>query len=142
MSTKKIFMFFIVFLIVIASTSIASAADDTVTVGGIDFKLPDGFTENSTYSDTAFEQNHEIERDFNTYVNGNDEIQFYVKTSVDGTEYTDLEPGNEDVEKTIGNVTGYYNSDIDGLKCFTYIEDGKMVSILTTDDDYFSEVMM
>ena len=123
----------------------SSSDAGVVTIDGIDFNIPDGFSE---------EKNLAIDGDVNetngvqyttwgkTYVNDENKVISIGVATYDGVEVTDEMPqyiGGDKV--TINGVDGYeYNvASYDG---FTFAKDGKLIIISTNDGDLLQDVVV
>lgn len=130
-----------------------------ITVGGIDFNIPAGFTENETYTidnetsdddyyvSTAGYEDDSKDNAIYIYIgeykdyNMTDDVLAYVMDSYDYE------------KKTINGHSGYLlkdNStsseslmDVDeSIYMFSYVQDAKMVIIGATDESYFSDIIV
>ena len=123
----------------------SSSDAGVVTIDGIDFNIPDGFSE---------EKNLAIDGDVNetngvqyttwgkTYINDENKVISIGVATYDGVEVTDEMPqyiGGDKV--TINGVDGYeYNvASYDG---FTFAKDGKLIIISTNDGDLLQDVVV
>ena len=123
----------------------SSSDAGVVTIDGIDFNIPDGFSE---------EKNLAIDGEVNetegvqyttwgkTYVNDENKVISIGVATYDGVEVTDEMPqyiGGDKV--TINGVDGYeYNvASYDG---FTFAKDGKLIIISTNDGDLLQDVVV
>ena len=128
-------------------SDLTGSSSDTgvVTIDGIDFNIPDGFSE---------EKNLAIDGDVNetngvqyttwgkTYINDENKVISIGVATYDGVEVTDEMPqyiGGDKV--TINGVDGYeYNvASYDG---FTFAKDGKLIIISTNDGDLLQDVVV
>lgn len=151
-----------IFCVVVAGALILSGGGDQVaTVGGIDFNVPEGFTENEDYS-----MDHEYYEESDFYESytalEEDSGQNVILVSV-----IELEKGSVDEDfiayladslngrrKTINGHSGYIanvNSlagyvplldNGDDLYGFFYEENGKMIIIASNDTSYFEDVII
>lgn len=123
----------------------SSSDAGVVTIDGIDFNIPDGFSE---------EKNLAIDGEVNetegvqyttwgkTYINDENKVISIGVATYDGVEVTDEMPqyiGGDKV--TINGVDGYeYNvASYDG---FTFAKDGKLIIISTNDGDLLQDVVV
>lgn len=135
------YIFALIVIMTVLGTVTLVSADDNVNVAGIDFNIPEGFEENTTYTGQVYSDGDYVDVEYNTYTDGSDSIEIMVKTAPEGKEYTSLEPGEGDYSKTINGIDGYYNDDIEGYECFTFIKDGKNISVLSNNGDLIEKVI-
>lgn len=134
--TKKILLALSLALIAIVMAS-AVSADEKVTIDGIDFNIPEGYTE-----DVDSEVVNETETDDGvTYVsngkffdNGNYTMLLLVADYGDAnaTEaaFAEVEGENLTIQNTTGKLV-----DLGFLKIYAYLEDGKLVTLTTDGPD-------
>ena len=134
--TKKILWALSLALIAIVMAS-AVSADEKVTIDGIDFNIPEGYTE-----DVDSEVVNETETDDGvTYVsngkffdNGNYTMLLLVADYGDAnaTEaaFAEVEGENLTIQNTTGKLV-----DLGFLKIYAYLEDGKLVTLTTDGPD-------
>ena len=152
---KKIIAIFALLILAVSVSAVSafglsdltgSSSDaGVVTIDGIDFNIPDGFSE---------EKNLAIDGDVNetngvqyttwgkTYINDENKVISIGVATYDGVEVTDEMPqyiGGDKV--TINGVDGYeYNvASYDG---FTFAKDGKLIIISTNDGDLLQDVVV
>ena len=133
---KKIVLTLSLALIAIVMAS-AVSADEKVTIDGIDFNIPEGYTE-----DVDSEVVNETETDDGvTYVsngkffdNGNYTMLLLVADYGDAnaTEaaFAEVEGENLTIQNTTGKLV-----DLGFLKIYAYLEDGKLVTLTTDGPD-------
>lgn len=143
---KRIFAVLSIFLVVMigcayAADSTDSSNNNTVTISGLNFTIPEGFTEdvdeevvNESGSDEGY-----------TYVSNErmfEDDDNLVLISVSTFDQNITEDYIKDVgeKTTINNVTGYLE-DMGFLALFSYIEDGKLVVITANDKNVIEEVL-
>ena len=134
--TKKILLALSLALMAIVMAS-AVSADEKVTIDGIDFNIPEGYTE-----DVDSEVVNETETDDGvTYVsngkffdNGNYTMLLLVADYGDAnaTEaaFAEVEGENLTIQNTTGKLV-----DLGFLKIYAYLEDGKLVTLTTDGPD-------
>lgn len=143
-------------LIMVASISAVSAfdlgdlfsSDETVTIGGFDFKIPDGFKEDTKLS--SDNETYDVEPYFNftvsskTFVNeSGDEIYIGVSESeINVTDDGVSQIADDTKNLTINGVKGYEYKESDDLVGFTYAKDGKMVLITLSDKELLDDIIM
>ncbi len=150
---KKIFAIFAV-LLVAASMSTVSAFDlgdlfgfgekQTVTVGGVDFYLPDGYQEdptNITNEAVSFFQEQGFDVTIKGYMKDSNLVGIFV------VNMTDSPINNEYLAKNMGNATKINDVDgfmmyADGAYVFTYVKDKYLVLISSTDENTISDFII
>jgi hypothetical protein len=155
---KKILVLFLFVAIVSMSTACAfdfndlfnpssnDSAGENVTIYGIDFNIPDGFSE-------VTNESIDNEADDNPYVDYNISSKTYANTQGDvimiSASSSDIsandsfakdasEGGNK---ATINGVDGYTFSD-SGFEGFTFAKDGKLVIISVSDKQLLNDVVV
>lgn len=120
-----------------------SDENETVTVEGFDFNIPEGFSENPDYAvdNETVDDGISYKMNGKSYEKGNDVFVILV-TEYEGMEVTDevvsLIGGDS---KTINGIDGYLKEDGD-YQVFSYPKDGKLIVISATDEDIIGEVLM
>lgn len=137
-------IFISVFAIGSASALDLFANQETVTIDGIDFKIPDGFSEDSS-QELVNEPQSQGGIDYvvngKTFNNGLSEVAILV------ADYGDFKV-NDDVLKALGgekttlnDVEGYqYESD--GYYIFNYQKNDKLVVISSSDENIISDFLI
>lgn len=146
---KKIFTVFAL-LIVVTSISAASAFDlgdifgsgnETVTIEGIDFNIPEGYKENSTNTFNMIEGYIDEGYDFDgkVYAKDNTEVGIYVYnySSLDADDIL----GNFSNETTINDVGGFMEFD-DNNYVFVYTKDQCIVMIASNDKNAIGDFII
>ena len=120
------------------------AENETVTIDGIDFNIPAGFTEDPQHATV----NEQKEVSGITYVtNGklyenNDTIVALLVADYGEYKVTDeIAQSVGGDAKTINNVSGYLTTDGD-YKVFNYAKDDKLVVISATDEDVIADFII
>ena len=155
---KKILVLFLFVAIVSMSTACAfdfndllnpssnDQAGENVTIYGIDFNIPSGFTE-------VINESVDNEADDNPYVDYNLSSKTYVNTNGDViivSASTSDTPADDNFAKdaseggnktTINGVEGYTYSDSD-FESFTFAKDGKLVIISVSDKQLLNDVVV
>ena len=150
---KSIFAISIILVAIVAIGSVSafdlaslfggddSSENQTVTIAGIDFNVPAGFSEDTNYSavnQTVDESGVSITNNLKTFVNNNTVVAVLV------AEYKDFNITDEIVgivagdAKTINNVSGYLSTD-GNYKVFSYVKDNKLVVISTNDENVIGD---
>jgi hypothetical protein len=144
---KKILAVFGILAIVMVGCACATDSDDSldsnaVTISGVNFTIPEGFTEDV---DDAI-VNESDSDDGNNYVtNGksySDDDGNLLLITVSEYEQNITDDLVDDIgdEKTIGNVTGYFD-DMGFLSLFSYVQDGKVVVLTATEENLIEEAL-
>ncbi len=128
--------------------SVLGSSDDgqnqTVTIGGIDFNIPAGFSEvvnESTVNETVNEGAMPFTNNGKVYQSKDDVVAILV------ADYGDYKITDEIVgsvagdAKTINNVSGYFKTD-GAYKVFSYAKDNKLVAISTTDESVIGDFII
>lgn len=149
---KKIFTVFAL-LIVITSICAVSAFDlgdifgvsknETVTIEGIDFNIPDGYKEDSKNTFNMIEKFIDEGYDFDGKVYSKDNTQvglFVYNYSAIGAEYGDI-LGDFANETTINDVGGFVEYDDDDY-AFAYTKDSCIVLIISNDKDVIGDFII
>lgn len=152
---RKILAIF-AFMVVIVGMSAVSAFDlnslfsdpgNNVTIGGIEFNIPDGYKE-----DTNLSVENELE-DSNPYISFNISSKTFFKGENDtieiGVSESDIK-ANDTFAKdasmggnktTVNGVDGYEFTDGD-LYGFTFAKDGKLVIMMLSDEKLLSDIIV
>ena len=128
--------------------SLVGGSDDgqnqTVTIGGIDFNIPAGFTEvvnKSTVNETVDEGAIPFTNNGKVYQSKDDVVAILVADYGD-YKITDEIVGNVAGDaKTINNVSGYFKTD-GAYKVFSYAKDDKLVAISVTDEGVIGDFII
>ena len=123
----------------------SSSDAGVVTIDGIDFNIPDGFSEEKDLAiDGEVNETEGVQYTTwgKTYINDENKVISIGVATYDGVEVTDEMPqyiGGDKV--TINGVDGYeYNvASYDG---FTFAKDGKLIIISTNDGDLLQDVVV
>ena len=123
----------------------SSSDAGVVTIDGIDFNIPDGFSEEKDLAiDGEVNKTEGVQYTTwgKTYINDENKVISIGVATYDGVEVTDEMPqyiGGDKV--TINGVDGYeYNvASYDG---FTFAKDGKLIIISTNDGDLLQDVVV
>ena len=150
---KSIFAISIILVAIVAIGSVSafdlgslfggddSSENQTVTIAGIDFNVPAGFSEDTNYSavnQTVDESGVSITNNLKTFVNNNTVVAVLV------AEYKDFNITDDIVgivagdAKTINNVSGYLSTD-GNYKVFSYVKDNKLVVISTNNENVIGD---
>ena len=140
---RKIIFALAVVAVVMASISFVSAAEN-VTVDGIDFNVPDGFSENKsleTVNNKSSVFTIEYISNGMVFENGtaiaallvSDYLNYDISDSI-----LSFIAGDS---KKIGNISGYMKED-NGYHVFSYEKNGKLVSISSTDENLIEDFLL
>ena len=118
--------------------------NETVTIDGIDFNIPDGYTEDpkeATINETNEQSGITYITNGKVYEKGSTVVALLV---ADYGKYKVTDEIAQSVggdAKTINNVSGYLSTD--GIyKVFNYAKDDKLVVISTTDEDAIADFII
>ena len=137
---KKIFIILGLFAVVMIGCAYAS--DNTVEISGVNFTVPEGFTE-----DVSGEVVNESGSDdgYNYITNSKsfttDDHRFSVSVATYDQNITEDIIKDIGEKTTINNVTGYLG-DMGFLAVFSYVQDDNVVVITTDDADIIEEVLV
>lgn len=130
-------------LVLAAAVSLAPAlAADTVTIEGVSFHLPDGYTEDSAQQSvniSGSQDSLEYKMSGKVFVKGNNAVSVMVEDFGDYNVSDDVISQVGDA-KTLKNVKGYMK-EVGGAYAFTYLKDGKVVIISSTDENAIGEFL-
>ncbi|WP_405267664.1 hypothetical protein [Methanobrevibacter sp.] len=118
--------------------------NQTVTIDGIDFNVPDGFIEDPNHATV----NEQKEQSGVTYItNGKVFEKGDTVVALLVADYGDYKITDDIVKnvggdaKTINNIDGYFKTD-DNYKVFSYAKDDKLVVLSATDEDAIGEFLI
>ncbi len=142
MNKKIIFTLAIAALAVIAVASISAADNvETVTIDGINFTVPDGFTEDPS-QEYVNEQKEQAGVTYivngKLYEKGNTVIFIMVSDYGDYKVTDDVVKAVGGDAKTINGQSGYIKED-NGFKVFSYEQDDKLVALSTNDENVIGD---
>lgn len=123
----------------------SSSADEpqTVTIEGINFTIPEGYKEadNSSFeNETASVGSLTYTMNGKTFENGSDAFAILIADYGDYNVTEDILTQIADDKATYGGQDGYVKVD-NGFTVFSYIVDGDLVSISTSDDSVIDEIL-
>ena len=141
---KKIIALLSVFVVLMIGCAYAADSTDslnnTVTISGINFTIPEGMTENvveEVINETGTDDNYTFVTSSKTF----EDEENIVIMSVSEYDQNITEEYLDIGEKTtIGNTTGYLE-DIGFLALFSYIQDNDLVVITASDKNIIEEVL-
>lgn len=111
----------------------------------VEFTIPDGFEENESAQKLAEAAVDVEDAKFSVcqFVKGSEEIFVKVFFFDDGSEFTNLTPVDNEVQKTISGIDGVYDSNKygDDTPTFRFLEDGKLVEVNAPDEDTIASVL-
>ena len=125
---------------------LGDSSDDgpqTVTIEGINFTIPEGYKEadNSSFeNETASVGSLTYTMNGKTYENGSDAFAILIADYGDYNVTEDILQQIADEKATYGGQDGYVKVD-NGFTVFSYIVDGDLVSISTSDDSVIDEIL-
>lgn len=142
---KKIFALLAIFLIAIVGCAYAADSDssnnNTVTISGVNFTIPEGLTENVTetlVNESGSDDGYNYVTDQKTFED--DENLLVISVSTYEQNITDDLVKDVGDKTTINNITGY-SQDLGFLALFAYVQDGKVVVLTANDMNLIEEAL-
>lgn len=129
------------------SNVLFGAPKEGVTLAGVDFNIPDGFSEvenESVYNEQVNNPNLDLNFSSKVYTNvSGDAIILSVSASNTPAEdnYARDIAGDDANKTTINGIEGYEYTD-PGFDGFSYVKDGKLVILSSTDKELFKDVIV
>lgn len=122
-----------------------SSEPEKITIDGIDFQVPDGFTEDHAYeSVNETSSQGGIEYTFNQKLFENDKNESVSILVGDYGEYKvtdDVIQVIADEKKTISGIDGFTAED-SGIYIFAYAKNDKLVVLTSSEDDLFDQFLI
>lgn len=147
---KKKVLVLALFLVVVVSTVAAISATEELTLEGIKFKIPDGYS--SIEKETDVSDSNNVEDIDGTAVDSEktseysnaagDELEIQVG-SKNNQKIDSINPGGD--KKNIAGKDGFLIKDMDDGKNkykFEYLQDGKIVKITAVSEDIIGQVIV
>lgn len=148
MDMKKILVLAL-FLVVVVSTVAAISASEDLTLEGIKFNIPDGYslieqeTDATEGADTEHTDGTAVDREVTSEYKNSAGDKLNVHVGVKNNQKIDsINPGGE--KKTISGKDGFLIKEKDDGKDkykFEYLQDGKIVKISAVSEDIISQVI-
>lgn len=143
---KKIFAVLGILAIVMigcvyATDSADSSNNNTVTISGLNFTIPEGFTEDvdeAVVNESGSDEGYTYVTNERMFEDENNIVLISVSTFDQNITEDYIKDVGE--KTTINNVTGYLG-DLGFLAIFSSIEDGKLVVITASDKNIIEEVL-
>ena len=143
---KKIFAVLGLLLIVMAGCAYAadsadSANNNTVTISGLNFTIPEGFTEDveeAVVNQSGSDENYTFITNERMFSDDENVVLISVSTFDQNVTEDYLQDLGE--KTTISNTTGYFE-DLGFLALFSYLEDGKLVILTANDKNIIEQVL-
>ena len=143
---KKIFAVLGILAIVMigcvyATDSADSSNNNTVTISGLNFTIPEGFTEDvdeAVVNESGLDEGYTYVTNERMFEDENNIVLISVSTFDQNITEDYIKDVGE--KTTINNVTGYLG-DLGFLAIFSSIEDGKLVVITASDKNIIEEVL-
>lgn len=114
---------------------------------GIELTIPDGYKENESAQKLAVDTTdvQDAKASICEFIKDGKDILvkvFFFPDDAD-KEFTNITPGDGEVQKKIGDIDGYYseNKYNDSTPTFRFIKDGKLVEVNAPDDDTIASVI-
>ena len=140
---KKIILTLSLALIAIVMAT-AVSADENITIDGIAFNIPDGYTEDidsEIVNETDTEDGVNYVSNGKLYENGNTYMTLTVST-YEGVNATEKVLSNMNADDlTINNTEGKF-VDLGFINIFCYLKDGKLVSLSSNDKNEIEKFMI
>ena len=147
MNFKRLLLIGLILVAVAASLSVVSA-DSSVKVDGIDFNIPDGFSENKTLEqngvNTTYNNQTPVQVFMKGFTNDNGAIVIIV---MEFNSPDDVKKVQDDLKqeinttKTINGKEGVYEKDESGSATFTYGQDKCLIMVVSTDDSLLESII-
>lgn len=156
MDSKKLILAFSVVCLAIffiASVSAGNLLTDEITIAGHDFNIPDGYQKNESFiseNETTSSNGAIFYTTAESYYKGEDDIIFiqvadysYPGYEINLTDDNVQKSGLGEKEFINGHEGLIAEKKFDGLKvhAFFYAEDGDLVTVMTTDDRLFEQII-
>ena len=148
MDMKKILVLAL-FLVVVVSTVAAISASEDLTLEGIKFNVPDGYslmeqeTDANEGADTEHMDGTAVDKEVTSEYKNSAGDKLNVHVGVKNNQKIDsINPGGE--KKTISGKDGFFIKEKDDGKDkykFEYLQDGKIVKISAVSEDIISQVI-
>ena len=143
---KKIFAVLIVFAVAVVGCAYAadttdSSNNNTVTISGINFTIPEGFSEDvseAVVNQSESDDGYTYVTNEKTFEKGDHLLE--ISVSKYEQNITNDMIKNSGKKVIINNVTGYLG-DVGILAVFSYIKDGKLVCIVSDNKEIINEVV-
>ena len=111
----------------------------------VEFTIPEGFEENESAQKlaAAAEDVEDAKYSVCQFINDGKEVIVKVFFFDNGQEFVNLEPMENEVEKTIAGIDGVYDANKynDNTPTFRFLQDGKLVEVNAPDDDTLASVL-
>ena len=137
------------FLVVVVSTVAAISASEDLTLEGIKFNIPDGYslieqeTDATEGADTEHMDGTAVDKEVTSEYKNSAGDKLNVHVGVKNNQKIDsINPGGE--KKTISGKDGFINKEKEDGKDkykFEYLQDGKIVKISAVSEDIISQVI-
>ncbi len=137
---KKILIILSLFAVV--TIGCAYAADNTVEISGVNFTIPEGFTEDvseEVVNESGSDDGYNYITNSKSFETGDHRLSISVATY--GQNVTEDIIKDVGEKTTINNVTGYLG-DMGFLAVFSYVQDDNVVVITTDDADIIKDVLI
>lgn len=113
----------------------------------IEFNVPDGYKENESAQKLAEDAEDVADAKYSVCQFIKDGKEIFVKVFFfkedSNEEFVNLEPVDDEVEKTIAGIDGVYNANKygDNTPTFRFLKDGKLVEVNAPDDDTLNSIL-
>ena len=146
MDTKRIMVICLILITVFASATVVFSAD-TAKVGGIDFNIPDGFSENVSLAQDGLEgtsdNNFNVTGSMKVFFKGEDILVILVMEFDSADEVKSVMDNASEMAtaQTYNGKEGWFSDEGQGAYSFVYSQDNKIISISTNDKNIFESVI-
>jgi hypothetical protein len=117
--------------------------DGELTIGDLDFNIPEGYKENSTLKKVGVDAGENFKGfllSADGFDKGNDYIIVKVIFEDDDMDNDSYTPSEDSVAKEIAGYDGYFSESNDEV-VFDYLEDGKLVEVTAPDENVLTSVI-
>ena len=117
--------------------------DGKLNIQGLDFKIPDGYKENSTVKKVGADAGENFKGlllSADGFDKGNDYIVVKVIFGDDDMDNDSYTPPEGSVAKEIADHDGYLGESDDGV-VFDYFDDGKLVEVVAPDESVIASII-
>lgn len=124
-----------------ASDSTDSLNNNTITISGMNFTIPDGFTEDvdeAIVNETGSDEGYNYVTESKTFENNDDFI--IIGVSIYDKNLTGDYMEDFGDESTINNVSGYYE-DVGFLSLFSYTQGNKLIILSANEKQIIEDVL-
>jgi hypothetical protein len=138
---RKILALLLIMIAAVTALTVVSAAD-TITVNGMEFNVPDGYSMDPTFCEFPYEEGGILEGNMTILLNDDDDEDSIMVGVLDNTLSESLSDSLSDGfdKEKISNKTGFLKEE-KGELTFAYEDGDKVVFIYADDEDLIEEVI-